>query len=436
MDRNLTVSELRRIERSSWMQPVVAVQRVAPVAGPKRRRWLKERLARYLREDVEVCQAADGMTIAEMLQHFETVTGQRFAFQPGVEERWRMQGLGSALRAVQRGGLVPDLLFDEAQGTWSRCTRANGNQVEAPVPLRREEPRTWDRSRVVVERRVVLEGMAFWLRGHRHLRPVEPQDGETAMALLILWEVDHGQRWPCCLLDDDMRGRTRSFSLAMRTAVRRDQELGTWLFSVRSQKQLAPGMPQMCAYRYAVRINTDTVGAVWHERWRGYLEDVLNQRTQRRRAMVRPTPSSTRDSSGELEVANLAAVGYGRIEEVASSSMAASVSEEQLVGVRRSSRAVSSLRKRNRDELLHQGVETGLRQTRATLKRRRVSRGGTEPTQSPSVRCRRTTVVGSGKRGRVGLEEGAEEDVEEPRQKKAKARRCVSRHGRTTEAVT
>jgi hypothetical protein len=32
---------------------------------------------------------------------------------------------------------------------------------------------------------------------HRHLRPTEVENGESGMALLILWEVEHGEPFPC-----------------------------------------------------------------------------------------------------------------------------------------------------------------------------------------------------------------------------------------------
>ena len=39
-------------------------------------------------------------------------------------------------------------------------------------------------------------GLAAWIKGHRYVKAVEPEAGESGMALLILWEVDHGCAYP------------------------------------------------------------------------------------------------------------------------------------------------------------------------------------------------------------------------------------------------
>ena len=53
---------------------------------------------------------------------------------------------------------------------------------------------TWQVFRA--ERRAANAGVGAWLQGHPHLRAVEAEAGEPAVALLILWEVDHGRQWP------------------------------------------------------------------------------------------------------------------------------------------------------------------------------------------------------------------------------------------------
>ena len=39
--------------------------------------------------------------------------------------------------------------------------------------------------------------MHTWIKHHRHLRAVPITDGEPTVALLLLWEADHGQHFPC-----------------------------------------------------------------------------------------------------------------------------------------------------------------------------------------------------------------------------------------------
>ena len=39
-------------------------------------------------------------------------------------------------------------------------------------------------------------GLARWIQSRRYLQPVDVSEGESGMALLILWEVDHGRPYP------------------------------------------------------------------------------------------------------------------------------------------------------------------------------------------------------------------------------------------------
>ena len=67
-------------------------------------------------------------------------------------------------------------------------------------------------------------GLADWVRDHKFLRPVAVEDGESGMALLLLWELDDGCPFPsdagenqACLL--------ASFTRRLRAAVAKDAEL-------------------------------------------------------------------------------------------------------------------------------------------------------------------------------------------------------------------
>ena len=46
------------------------------------------------------------------------------------------------------------------------------------------------------QRSVSNSGLADCVRNHRYLKPVELDAGESGMALLLLWEVDHGLAFP------------------------------------------------------------------------------------------------------------------------------------------------------------------------------------------------------------------------------------------------
>ncbi len=40
------------------------------------------------------------------------------------------------------------------------------------------------------------QGLAAWLAGHPHLVPPDVESGESGVALLMLWEVNHNQQFP------------------------------------------------------------------------------------------------------------------------------------------------------------------------------------------------------------------------------------------------
>ena len=55
-------------------------------------------------------------------------------------------------------------------------------------------------------------GLAKWIRQHRFLRPVPGEEGESEIALLFLWDVDHGCSLPSLAGDSQaslLKGFTR-----------------------------------------------------------------------------------------------------------------------------------------------------------------------------------------------------------------------------------
>ncbi len=62
------------------------------------------------------------------------------------------------------------------------------------------------------------------------------------MALLILWEVDHGCPFPS-LAEDSQAYRLASFTKRMKKGVARDEELKEWLVCKEMQMPLSPGLP-------------------------------------------------------------------------------------------------------------------------------------------------------------------------------------------------
>ena len=50
--------------------------------------------------------------------------------------------------------------------------------------------------RLRVQMQATNKDLAEWVKGHRYLVPTEVENGESGMALLLLWEVDHGRPFP------------------------------------------------------------------------------------------------------------------------------------------------------------------------------------------------------------------------------------------------
>ena len=97
-------------------------------------------------------------------------------------------------------------------------------------------------------------GLADWIRHHRYLRPADPSVGESGMALLLLWEVDHQQPFPT-------GGRSTttdilvSFNRRLKRRIQADPQLAGWLRSADMHQPLAPGMYPSHHLRWGVTIS-------------------------------------------------------------------------------------------------------------------------------------------------------------------------------------
>ena len=69
-----------------------------------------------------------------------------------------------------------------------------------------------------------------WLRQHRYLQPTDCSLGESGMALLILWEVEHGRDFPTTG-SRDPASLLVGFTSRLKARVSRDDELSRWLTS-------------------------------------------------------------------------------------------------------------------------------------------------------------------------------------------------------------
>ena len=121
-------------------------------------------------------------------------------------------------------------------------------------------------------------GLAGWLTQHRYLQPVDVDQGECSMALLLLWEVEHGRSFPT--MSVDATGTLLGFTRRLLHRVAADSELKLWLMSKEVQRPLAPGLPDSHHTRWSVRVCQPPAGDPqgWYEeftsRWRQYLRSL------------------------------------------------------------------------------------------------------------------------------------------------------------------
>ena len=286
VERQLLPSDLRQLEvtrRSTQPSSAPAPVAVVPAAGEHRRRWLRSRLERLLREDTVVCMESEAVPAIDLLALFETVTGEMYADTPGTMLPSRVCGFGKVL-----GNVTREVTFDPALVQYSRRGRVYWNR-RPRLPL---DVETW-RAGVQESERFALPvarlrdqrvasnaGLVEWVRQHRHLAPAEHADGESGMALLLLWEVDHGREFPR-QGGDGSSAALLGFTRRLKQRVGADPELSQWLQPRDCHRALAPGLPPVHHVWWSVRISRPAVGepqgwyAEFVRRWRLYLEALV-----------------------------------------------------------------------------------------------------------------------------------------------------------------
>ncbi len=88
---------------------------------------------------------------------------------------------------------------------------------------------------------------------HLHIAPVDVDQGETSVALLLLWDVDHGVLYltsGASSYTAKMVGSTRN----LKKSVAADQELSAWLQCKEVQRPLVPGTLAVHQLRWSVKV--------------------------------------------------------------------------------------------------------------------------------------------------------------------------------------
>ena len=108
----------------------------------------------------------------------------------------------------------------------------------------------------------------LWLKRHPHFREVPVRDGEASIALLLLWEVDHGKQFPSRATD--LSGRLGGFTRQLITAVAADTELSQWMVSDYIHCTLGIAVPWSWHRKWSVRIDS-AVGEPFLSTWKAHL---------------------------------------------------------------------------------------------------------------------------------------------------------------------
>ena len=117
-----------------------------------------------------VCSTLKGVPAVVFLELFEKLTGEAFSETPGTL-------IGSRVRPIAN--------------VLGNLAREKGSEIVAPV--------RWGGLgglQASVQMAAADSGLVAWLKGHRFLVPTAVESGESGMALLLLWEVDHGCPFP------------------------------------------------------------------------------------------------------------------------------------------------------------------------------------------------------------------------------------------------
>ena len=140
----------------------------------------------------------------------------------------------------------------------------------APVPRLRKQMEAIDAN------------LAAWVKSHRYLVPTEVERGESGMALLLLWEVDHGRRFTT-MGDQGLSCALAGFSRRLELRVTQDPQLA-WLSWREMNVPLCPGLVPSYHRRWSVRGVAPAAEEPrgWYEeflqRWRAFLEVLAQPR--------------------------------------------------------------------------------------------------------------------------------------------------------------
>jgi len=227
-ERQLPTSTLRRLEVDSR----VAVASSAPSSsgipsgGDARRRWLRAELLSLLRRDTDPCPCPPGTIALVFLEWFEHSTHEPFSECRDAPFTSRLRALSRVLSNLSREKpFDPPLssVTHRSMVCWNRHPRRHVDVAAWRLRVERAESAV-SRPSLQIDLGSVDAGLPDWIRRHPHLSPTEVDQGESGMALLILWEVDHQRSFPSRAASES-KAILASFTKRLQHQVSRDSEL-------------------------------------------------------------------------------------------------------------------------------------------------------------------------------------------------------------------
>ena len=187
-----------------------------------------------------------------------------------LRRRETLMGATAASRAPTTAPPKPTAAVDAVRQLTVAELRVAERQPAAPAQPMPVTPR----NQVAREKRKAVLELPKWIKEHKFLRAVPVEQGEPSVALLMLWETDHGKSYPSRAVE--LVGRVSTFTAAVHDAVGVDNELSRWLTSTRMRMQLSGGLPYMSVQRWSVKIDP-AVGEPFLGKWKAYLQELVRQ---------------------------------------------------------------------------------------------------------------------------------------------------------------
>ena len=167
----------------------------------------------------------------------------------------RVRGLGRVLGYVMRAfPWDPPLEQVNMRGgrRWNRVSKSPVDAVAWRRAVEAAEARSGPTPRLRTQMTAADAGLVEWIKHHRYLVPATAGAGESGMALLLLWEVDHQQPYPS-QGGDGLTGALIGFSRRLQDKVAKDPELAEWLVWRDVHAPLSAGLAPSHHRRWAVR---------------------------------------------------------------------------------------------------------------------------------------------------------------------------------------